>query len=301
MIQKRQRQQGQQQGKRRHFHKAFLVVAFTSFTYSIASELPESSCTATTDNDVNDDRFSPRHLDHGVLDWISRQPGAYYNPKQVVDSRDGMVGVFATAPISKGELLCRIPWEWTIRGDDGEDDQLSCGLVRVLVEHLDLGPSSKYGPYIEYLHHQPDHLLVSAWSRPGQELILKIMGQTRQENNDELYYRNNPRSLANHFPPLSLTSWLDGEWQGTCHGTESGHKAALMVLTRSDDALLIPGYDFVSYLPPPLRLGKTAYHGFSHPRSLPVVRSRFTHLSHFFRSFVHCHSFIPLLIIMLLR
>ena len=240
-------------------HTALLLLLFSnSLDCSIgASDGSEPVCTATAasdcsthnngddDNNSNNHIFAARHLDHGVLEWIASQPGVYYNPKQYMDEREGLVGIFATAPIAKGELLCRIPWEWTFHGEILESSQLSCSLVKHLQRHFQLGESSKYAPYIQYLKNQPNHQLVSAWSKAGQDLILRILGQTREENNDPQAYGEHPHSLALHMPPELLTNWLDGEYRKFCKGDEAGYKAALLALMRADDSIMIPGYDFV--------------------------------------------------------
>jgi hypothetical protein len=256
MMQQQQQSRPCPRRRKRQFVPRYLLiaVALVSLTTPSCSSATEeikskqdSSCDANTDNTLNKStNFSSRNLDHGVLEWISRQPGAYYNPKQFLEERDGLIGIFATAPIARGELLCRIPWEWTLRGEVEEDEQLSCSLVASLTKHLQMGTKSKYAPYIQYVKHQPKQILVSSWSQPGQDLILKVLGQTREENDDDEDYRRlPPRALARHFPPLGLTSWLD-EWRSNCKGDETGHQAVLLVLMRADDCLIIPGYDFVS-------------------------------------------------------
>jgi hypothetical protein len=239
-------------------HKAFLRWAFISMILAgtIAAGTDESesesvclSTAASTDGNNNNNDGSPifaaHRLDHGVLEWIANQPGAYYNPKQFMDERNGLVGIFATAPIAKGELLCRIPWEWTIQGDTLEASQLSCSLVANLQRQLELGKESKYAPYILYLKNLSDHQLVSTWSKAGQDLMLRVLGQTREENNHPEVYIGHPHSLAGRFPPELVTNWLVGDYQDDCQGDHTGYKAALSVITRSDDSILIPGYDFV--------------------------------------------------------
>jgi hypothetical protein len=258
--------QPQSRRKMQYFfcHKAFLRWAFISMILAgtIATGTDESesesvcqSTAATTDGTNNNNKskdgrhtFAARRLDHGVLEWIANQPGAYYNPKQFMDEPNGLVGIFATAPIAKGELLCRIPWEWTIQGDTVEASQLSCSLVANLKRQLELGKESKYAPYILYLKNQSDHQLVSTWSKAGQDLMLRVLGQTREENNHPELYIGHPHSLAGRFPPELVTNWLAGDYHDDCQGDHTGYKAALSVITRSDDSILIPGYDFVRIL-----------------------------------------------------
>lgn len=198
----------------------------------------ESSCT-TADEPSS---YSPRGLDHGVLSWIASQKGGYYNPKQILDqNEDGLIGVFATEDIAQGEVLCRVPWKWVILSKEqapDEDDQFSCSLVRELQRQFQLGENSRFAPYIKYLQHQAKPNLPSAWSLAAQELIVgAVLGQSREANN--------MHDAIVDFAPDGLTGWLQEAWREECQGTEEGDQAALVVLTRSDDAILIPGYDFV--------------------------------------------------------
>jgi len=268
--------------------------ATTTTDTSTSTDTTPDQCTTAPMNSTTFTTYSPRHLDHGVLDWIASQPGAYYNRKQIMDERDGLVGIYAIESIAKGELLCRIPWEWTLQGEEDEYEQLSCPLVASLIQHMALGETSKYGPYIQYVKNQPDHQLPSVWSKSGQELMLKILGQTREENWDrgddddenenlESPSARPPRSLAHHFPPQGMLSWIEGDFRNICKMDQRGDKAALLALMRADDSMMIPGYDFVSTVP------QTMYRGFewwnlitmpSSSSALPLADEPMSYLIH---------------------
>ena len=56
-------------------------------------------------------------------------------------------------------------------------------------------------------------------------------------------------AVQNMIEPRGATTWITGEWQQTCKGDPNdkvAEKAAMLVLLRSDDDIMIPGYDFVS-------------------------------------------------------
>ncbi len=206
-------------------------------------------------HDVCENSYSPKGLDKGILSWMHSLPGGYYNPKQEfrhLDPEDTstLSGIFAREQIEEGELLCQVPWEHLIANPKGpiENQQLDCGLVRELARHLPLGKKSKFGPYIEYLNSQPENQLPSVWSTEGQELLLRLLGQTREENSEEdSPFATNLDSI--HFPPTRLVAWME-EWYDRCEGDPDdtwGKKATLMALLRADDFIMIPAYDFYNH------------------------------------------------------
>lgn len=197
--------------------------------------------------------YSPRGLDKGILSWMHSLPGGYYNPKQEFRHSDPndpstLSGIFAREPIEEGELLCRVPWKYLVTNPSGriEDEQLDCGMTRELARQLKLGKKSKFGPYVEYLNAQPEHQLPSAWSPQGQELLLQVLGQSREENSAIL---SDSEYASVDFPPLRMVAWME-EWYDRCHGNPNdtwGKKAALMALLRADDFMMIPAYDFYNH------------------------------------------------------
>ena len=199
--------------------------------------------------------FSPTGLDRGILSWIDNVPGGYYNPKQEFRHADpndptSLAGIFAKERIEQGELLCRVPWEYIVVGakKEFENEQLECSMVHVLSRELQLGQSSKFAPYVEYLNTQPLHQLPSVWSTEAQNLLLQIMGQS-WEQNDIYEFELDDDLVAVSFPPVRMLSWME-EWYDRCEGNPNdtwGRRAALMAILRADDAIMIPAYDFYNH------------------------------------------------------
>lgn len=199
--------------------------------------------------------YSPNGLDRGILSWMHNLPGGFYNPKlefRHSDPKDptSLAGIFAKERLVEGDLLCRVPWEYIISSplDEIEGEQLECPMLRVLSRELQLGKFSKFGPYVEYLNTQPMHQLPSVWSPEAQDLLLQVMGQTREQNH--IYDFVLDRDLdAFSFPPLRMVGWMD-EWHDRCNGNDNdtwGKRAALMALLRADDYMMIPAYDFFNH------------------------------------------------------
>ena len=207
--------------------------------------------------DVDDDVY----LDYGnkVLNWIHNSDGGYYNPKQELrrdndsDSDDGenMLGIFATSDIEKGELLLRVPWDLMIKSDDpNEEGQMCCGTVEAVAREMKLGPSSKFAPYTNYLNIQKQYhsedgisgLLPSDWSQEGKRLLYDIVG--KQDGPD-------PRTAGfNGIPPDEPIEWLENDWWKVCEGDKDddiSNQAALLVVQRSDDYVMVPGYDLYNH------------------------------------------------------
>lgn len=170
--------------------------------------------------------------DFGIFDWVREAPGGIYHPHQSFQTQDGVSGIFATEFIPKGTVLVSVPWSHVIPSDDPEErGQLCCGLVTRLKRELAKGDHSQFAPYIQYLREtQWNVSLPTSWSRKGQALLLDIVG--RESNG------------AVTLPPEEPIKWLKGEWVPDCRGSmkdKLGVKAALIVITRSDDHILIPG------------------------------------------------------------
>jgi hypothetical protein len=90
-----------------------------------------------------------------------------------------------------------------------------------------LGKDSKYAPYVMYLNEQSDSQIPSVWSKAAQDLFLDVLGD-------------------GDIPPFRATTWISRDLFGRCKGDPDDKiltKAALMVIQRSDDAIMIPGYD----------------------------------------------------------
>ena len=172
-----------------------------------------------------------RHIEeaNAIFDWVSGTRNGWVTPKQELRrDENGFLGVYAKKRIEKDEILVRIPWENIIKSDDpNEEGQLCCGTVRAVAREMKLGEQSRYGPYAVYLNHEPDGQIPSAWTPQGKELLLEVMD-------------------GDAIPPEEPVHWLRHDWWGRCRGDpndEISNKAALLVVQRSDDSIMIPAYD----------------------------------------------------------
>jgi hypothetical protein len=147
-----------------------------------------------------------------------------------MDPESGVTGLFATTFIPKGTVLCQVPWSLIIKSDDpNEEGQMCCGTVKAVARELKRGNQSAYAPYINYLTAQSHDDVPSAWSPAGQKLMRELVGG---------------HVKTPEIPPDEPTEWLVYDWYGRCRGSradELGTKAAMIVLQRSDDDILIPG------------------------------------------------------------
>jgi hypothetical protein len=227
------------------------------------------SCTSITpvysSAEIDDAAAANLRLVQDLADWVNSLEGGYFNPKQEIrpvsspnnlDS-DGAVffGIFAKELIAKDELLNQIPWEYIVNNDEDEtppeeeeDSILKCGTVRNVVREMkkllkaeedgqeDSSVVSKYAPYILYLLKQPKSPIPSFWSQNGRSILEQVLGGARRV-----------------LPPAEVDTWLDEDWYETCDGDEADElsaKAAMLVVSRADDALMVPIYDmyvFASY------------------------------------------------------
>ncbi|KAL3921607.1 MAG: hypothetical protein SGILL_002662, partial [Bacillariaceae sp.] len=188
---------------------------------------------------------------HEVLtEWLNSLPGGYFNPKQEIrpvnpssgeTDDDVFYGVFAKELIKEGELLNQVPWEYIIN-DEEEDPELAeedesgsmkCGTVRNLAKEMKNAEASKYGPYVRYLLEQPMGFLPSAWSKKGMQILEEVLGGETQK-----------------IPPEQAVSWLEEDWFEDCHGDPEdpiAAHAAMQVVARADDDLLVPVYDMYNH------------------------------------------------------
>jgi len=170
-------------------------------------------------------------LGRKVLEWIHEAEGGYVHPDQEfrVDPESGVTGLFATKMIPKGTVLCQVPWDLIIKSDDpDEEGQMCCGTVKALAREMKRGNESHYAPYINYLESQTVQNVPSAWSPEGKKLLQEVIGGTEDPE----------------IPPTDPTSWVEDDWYGECRGSRAdavAAKAAIMIVQRSDDEILVPG------------------------------------------------------------
>jgi hypothetical protein len=200
---------------------------------------------------VMEENVVDKHLEQAqaVFEWVATSEGAFVNPKQML--RRGIpgdvnspLGVYATDRIEVGEILTHVPWDIIIKSDYIEEEeggeQLSCGLVKNLAHELRLGNKSKYAPYVSYLNDEPLDQIPSMWTNAAKELLLQVL-------NDSI-------------PPSEAVDWIKRSER--CHRIldvidEFVTKAVLLIIQRSDDALMIGSYDSYNHRNPPWTNTKT--------------------------------------------
>ena len=171
-----------------------------------------------------------------LVDWFEAREGTEFNPKQeirreVPDDPDSVLGVFATDDIAKGEVLVSIPWDTIIHAGYQVTDPppLVCDTARRLANEMRRGDDSEFAPYAKYLMKQRAGQLPSAWSKAGRELFIEVLGE--------------------ELPPMEPVSWLEEDWREDCNGSTEplDEHAALLVVQRAEDDLMIPIYDMYSH------------------------------------------------------
>jgi hypothetical protein len=203
---------------------------------------PNRNNEAEQDNNNNSDRIIMKHKQEQhreLIEWIRSHPRGFVNDKLEIrqaDMNDPSLGsgMFVNGAIQKGQLLYSIPWDLIIKPHEDEyngnfsDDEpiLSCETVTSLIQELNLGNESKFGPYLQYFHDFKSNYLMDHWSESGIDLINYIVGYDMKEDNSLLNY-----------------------WDETCGGSSSflHEKAALYVMTRAEDYFLIPLFDLANH------------------------------------------------------
>ena len=171
-----------------------------------------------------------------LMHWFQGRKDTEFNPNQEIrrvdpDDPASMLGVFATADIAKGEVLVSIPWDTLIHSGETvtDPDPLTCGTVRNLANEMRKGDDSKFAPYTKYLMSQKVGQLPSAWSKEGKLLFKEVLGE--------------------ELPPADPVSWLEEDWRQDCQGSTDplDEQAALLVVSRSEDDLMLPIYDMYAH------------------------------------------------------
>ena len=180
--------------------------------------------------------------DFGILDWIHTSEGGFFNPKQdfrytTPGDATSVPGIFAKERIEKGEVLCKVPYHRWLKSDDPtEEGQLCCGTAESVAREMKAGADSKdFAPYAVYLNSQQDGQIPSDWSDLGKQLLQQITGGPVTDP---------------MIPPTEPTEWLEFDWYQRCHGDPAdkiSSKAALLVVQRSDDYYMVPGYDMYNH------------------------------------------------------
>lgn len=171
-----------------------------------------------------------------LVEWFEAREGTEFNSKQeirreVPTDPNSVLGVFATDDIAKGEVLVSIPWDIVIHAGYRVSDPppLVCDTARRLANEMRKGDDSEFAPYTRYLLKQRAGELPSAWSEAGKELFKEVLGE--------------------ELPPSEPVSWLEEDWREDCNGSTDplDERAALLVVQRAEDDLMIPVYDMYSH------------------------------------------------------
>ena len=180
------------------------------------------------------------HLEEGqaIFDWVASTQDGHITPKlelrrDTPGDPNSYMGVYAKETIESGETIVNIPWSVIINSDNPKErpSQMSCGTVRSVAKEMRLGAESKYAPYAAYLNGEAHAQIPSTWSKPAQDFLLEILDHDT-------------------IPPENPTSWLEHDWFQRCRGDPNdafGVKAALMVIQRADDSIMIPAYDNLNH------------------------------------------------------
>jgi hypothetical protein len=164
-----------------------------------------------------------------IFDWIATSQNGMVSPKHEVrraipgDIKSRLI-VAAKERIEPGEVIVRVPWNNIIEPDDPDDDgQLACSTISSLAREMRLGEKSAYSPYVLYLLDEDDTQIPSAWSKPAKKLFLEVIGDRE-------------------IPPSGSTTFLTKMYK-RCNVDQNdkiARKAAIMIIQRSDDTILIP-------------------------------------------------------------
>jgi len=181
------------------------------------------------------------NVNHGerLIEWL-RSKGGYINPKLEIRRADptdprSRFGMFTNEKMKDSEDILIIPRECLITDEGTEYDKvegMSCGTVVNLAKEMKLGDDSFYSTYVNYLLTEPSKL-PSAWSNVGKKLLTDMQFKFMR--------------LA--LPPDGMVEWIQDEWRMQCEGSTNPFEvnAALTVVARSWDNLLIPVYDMLNH------------------------------------------------------
>ncbi len=183
------------------------------------------------------------HLEEAkaIFDMVSGVEDGFVNPKLELrratpGDPTSPMGVYATQDIESGEDLIKVPYSVVIENElHGEPPaNLMCGTVYATAEEMRLGAESEIAPYAIYLNSEVNSSIPSTWSSGAQELLLKVI-----EN-----------GKVDPLPPERAVTMITNDWFGRCRGDPNdaiGIRAAVMVLQRADDQLMIPAYDNLNH------------------------------------------------------
>ncbi len=190
--------------------------------------------------DVEQDKYA-----QSLASMLEAKNG-YFHPKLELrrtnlSDPSSTFGMFAKEDIKANSLLFKVPTNAIIDSIESLDDQppqtsLVCGTVRNLAQQFKLGNESEHAEYVNYLlDTQPPDLIPSAWSTSGKSLLVRFLqGVSRSDVK---------------LPPEYPIEWISDDWRGECGGSKDPleERAALLVIQRAWDHLMIPVYDMMNH------------------------------------------------------
>jgi len=178
-----------------------------------------------------------------MITWLKAEKGFFSSKLEMrrADSNDpsSRFGMYAKGDIQAEEVMIRVPTSIILNGAETNPEgpggeRMECPTIRNLVKELSLKDKSVYAPYVNYLlETQPPGMLPSAWSEAGQELLYRVISDKKGNQ---------------IFPPEWPFSWIE-DYYDDCGGIDDPLEeyAALLVIQRSWDDLLLPVYDMMSH------------------------------------------------------
>lgn len=194
-----------------------------------------------------------------LIQWIKDSNGYFHDSLEMkrIDPSDttSYFGMFAMNDIKSNALLLSIPHERILEDPtDADIEFVQCGLIEHLADQLRLGDQSNFAPYVNYLlKTQPQGQLPSAWSTAGKELLMRVLGH--EDFNWEKAMANLHRfgdlKLKNILPPEEPITWVldfhDACGKDGYDFDKLDEHAAMLVIQRGWDDVLIPVYDTLSH------------------------------------------------------
>eukprot|EP00548_Thalassiothrix_antarctica_P015362 CAMPEP_0194175700 /NCGR_PEP_ID=MMETSP0154-20130528/9699_1 /TAXON_ID=1049557 /ORGANISM="Thalassiothrix antarctica, Strain L6-D1" /LENGTH=997 /DNA_ID=CAMNT_0038889599 /DNA_START=61 /DNA_END=3055 /DNA_ORIENTATION=- len=229
----------------------FLWVVIVVFTTSSGGIAVMASDEEEVEKETDMDDLMTR-----LISWLRDGGGKFHDSLQIrrEDPSDptSRYGMFATEDIAEDEILIRLQrhqllTEGKFKGELEwfQDGTIWCPTAYNLIYQMrDLGPEkSKFGPYIEYLLTQEQGQLPSHWSSKGKRLLLEVLAQN---NNYHHSHTNHLDDLRPSYP----VEYVHEDWVVGCRGSATDRfeqHAALMLLQRGWDDIMIPVYDMMSH------------------------------------------------------
>ena len=119
------------------------------------------------------------------IEWLKSKKGGFFSPKimyGIADKEDtSFSGMFALAPIAKGEEIIHLPVEHFITSSDidnaSDNDNDSCVTAMNLAKEYYKGNESSWEPYVTYCFESfPHEHLPPNWSEEAIQLFQSIIG-----------------------------------------------------------------------------------------------------------------------------